>query len=271
MSLSFLADTLKIPDLITLKAIALSERRDGMIKIVDAISSTDPVYNLQSVNYRYLASSSLPELLPAIVEPDDGNGRYVMQFPPIHFGNAAPSEPPPLAGLIWVAFLTSPTRKVVWRSPLDLSTSSTVADWQPDKSPSSIDSVPSFNADFVGQKVKDTNTGHIYQAIDQTGDWILSLQDNGFVAGADITGDETLDLTYHGVLRSLTGNAIITLPLLTTNIETKLAVFDAIAGGTVTLTLSPGASTTLNGGTVDISINNKIVRVFNLGSNWFIE
>ncbi len=269
MSLSFLADTLKIPDLASLRAIASSERRDGMIKIVDAISSTDPIYNLQNVTYRYLAASSLTELLPAIVEPLDGNGRYIMQFPPIHFGLSAPSEPPPLAGLSWVAFLNSPTRRVVWRSPLDLSTSPTVADWQPDKSPSSIDGVPSFNADFVGQKVKDTNTGYIYQAINQTGDWILSLIDNGFVAGSDITGDETLDLTYHSQVKSLTGNAIITLPLLTTNIETKLAVFDAVAGGAVTLTLTPGASTTLNGGTVDISKNNTVVKIFNLGSSWF--
>ncbi len=96
MSISFLADTLKIPNLATLKAIAQAERRDGMVKIVDAIVSTDPAYNLKDILYRYDASSSLTALEPAIVEPDDSSGRYIMQPPLIHFGTAAPVDPPPL-------------------------------------------------------------------------------------------------------------------------------------------------------------------------------
>ncbi len=272
MSVAFLADTLKIPNLATLKAIAASERRDGMLKIVDLIASTTPAYNLSNILYRYDASSSLTALEPAIIEPDDSSGRYIMQPPLIHFGTAAPVDPPPLPDMTWVAFLTSPDRKVIWRSKVDLSDTPVLDDWLPSSVPSSITGVPSFSADFVGQKVIDTNTNYVYKAINTTGDWILSIQDNGFVTGAAITGDETLTLSSHGQMRSLTANAIVTLPAgLTTNIELRLVVFDAIAGGAVTLTLRPDTGTTINGGTIDINANNTIAQVFNIGSDWFVK
>lgn len=265
MTLTFLSDTLKIADLTTLKAIASSERRDGMIKIVDSITSATPNYNLKDVSYRYDASSSLTALEPAIIEPDDSAGRYIMQSPRIHFATVAPSNAPSLANLTWVAFLDTPTRKVIWNSPLDLSDTPVIEDWIPNYTPSDIDVKPTFNADFIGQIVRNTTTGYIYEAINITGDWVLSITYNGFVSSADITGDETVNIGYHGSKKKLTSNAIITLPASLINTEFKLISF-----GT-TLTLRPDVGTTLNGGTVDIVLTDAIASVFNLGDDWFVS
>ena len=263
MTLTFLSDTLKIANLATLKAIASSDRRNGMIRIVDGINVASPNYNLKDVNYRYDASSSLTALEPAIVEPDDSAGRWIMRSPRIHFATVAPTNPPTLANLTWVAFLESPTRKVIWNAPWDLSDTPTIVDWLPNYMPIDLAGIPTFNADFVGQIVRDTNTGYIYEAVNITGDWVLRLQDNGFVSGADIAGDETVGIGYHGTKKKLTSNAIITLDSGLINLE-----FQLISFGT-TLTLRPGAGTTLNNGTVDLVLTDAIASVFNLGDDWY--
>ncbi len=265
MTPTFLSDTLKIVDLATLRAIAVSDRKDGMIRIVDSITSAVPVYNLKHITYRYDASSSLLAVEPAIVKPDDSVGRWIMQSPSIHFGTVPPSNPPEIENLTWVAFLDRPTRKVTWRSRYDLSDTPTIDDWLPSYDPINIDGIPSFNADFVGQKVKDTNTGYIYRAVNITGDWVLSKIDNNLVVGADITGDQTVGLGYQGTRKKLTSNAIITLPASLINIE-----FQLISFGT-TLTLRPDRETTLNNSTADVVITDAIASVFNLGDDWFLS
>ena len=262
MTLTFLSDSLKIADLVALKAIAFSERRDGMVKIVDAIASVSPIYNLKDITYRYDASSSLDAAEPAIVLPDDSNGRWIMERPRIIMGTLVPSSPPPLADLTWVAFLDTPSRKVIWHSPVNLSDTPTIDDWQPNYDPIDLDGIPTFSAEFVGQKVRDTNTGYIYRAINNTGDWVLSKIDNNFVPGTDILGDETVGLSYHSTRKKLTSNAIVTLPASLINIE-----FQLISFGT-TLTLRPDTGTTLNNGTADIVITDAIASVFNLGDDW---
>ena len=263
MTLTFLTDSFKIADLATLKA--LTERRDGAIKVIDFIASTTPSYNLKDITYRYDASSSIEALEPAIVEPDDSSGRWVMQPPRIIFSTVAPSNPPTLADLTWIAFLTVPDRKVIWRSRYDLSDTPVFEDWMPNYCPIPIDGVPSFSADFENQVVKDINTGYIYKAVNLSGDWILSLQDNGFVSGTDIIGDETLTIASHGTIRKLTANAIVTLPVsLSLNIELKLIVFEGLS-----LTLRPDAGTTLNENTVDIPASDTVVTLFNTGDSWY--
>lgn len=263
MTLTFLTDSFKIADLATLKG--LTDRRDGAIKVIDAITSATPLYNLKDVTYRYDASSSLEALEPAIIEPDDSSGRWIMQPPRIIFSTIAPSNPPTLADLTWVAFLTVPDRKVIWRSLSDLSDTPVIEDWIPDYLPIAIDGIPSFSADFENQLVQDSNTGYIYKAANLSGDWVLSLQDNGFVSGADIVGDETLTIASHGTSRKLTANAIVTLPAgLGLNIELKLLVY-----GGLSLTLRPDTGTTLNEGTVDIPANDTVVTLFNTGDNWY--
>ncbi len=263
MTLTFLTDSFKIADLATLKA--LTERRDGAIKVIDSISSTTPPYNLKDVTYRYDASSSIEALEPAIIEPDDSSGRWIMQSPRLIFNTLAPSNPPALADLTWIAFLTVPDRKVIWRSRPDLSDTPVIEDWIPDYLPIAIDAIPSFSADFENQVVRDSNTEYIYKAINLSGDWILSLQDNGFVAGTDIVGDETLTIASHGTIRKLTANAIVTLPAsLSFNIELKLLIYGALS-----LTLRPDAGTTLNEGTVDIPASDTVVTLFNTGDSWY--
>lgn len=264
MSANYLADNLKVADLVALKAIAAGDRRDGMIKIVDAITSPTPNYNLKDISYRYDASSSLDAAEPAIVEPDDSAGRYIMDSPRIHFATTAPTNPPVLGGLIWIALLDTPTRKVIWRSRFDLPDTPTVDDWIPDYT-TTIDGVPTFNADYVGQIVEDSNTNYKYRAINITGDWILSYRDNELVVGADITGDETVGLSYHGTRKKLTSSAIITVPSGLININ-----FQLISYG-VTLTVRAGASTTLNNATADIVLTDAIANVFNIGDDWYVS
>ena len=264
MSANYLADSLKIADLVSLKAIAAVDRRDGMIKIVDAIASATPNYNLKDIRYRYDASSSLAALEPAIIEPNDSAGRYIMDSPRIHFATAAPANPPVLGGMIWIAFFATPDRKVIWRSRHDLPDAPTIDDWIPDYT-TIIDGVPTFNADYVGQIVEDSNTGYKYRAINITGDWVLSYRDNELVVGTDITGDETVGLGYHGSRKKLTSSAIITIPSGLIDIN-----FQLISYG-VTLTVRAGASTTLNNATADIVMTDAIANIFNIGDDWFVS
>ncbi len=263
MTLTFLSDSLKINDLATLRAIAVTNRRDGMVKIVDSIVPALSLYNLKDITYRYDASSSLVADELAIVEPDDSVGRWIMQSPRIHLGTVAPNNPPEIANLTWIAFLETPSRQVIWRSPYNLSDTPVVEDWIPSYEPIELEGIPSFNADFVGQKVKDTNTGYIYRAINQTGDWVLSKIDNNLVIGANVTGDEIVGVGYHCTRKKPTSNAIITLPTGLINIEFQLISLRT------TFTLRPDTGTTLNNGSADLVITNAIVSVFNLGNDWY--
>ncbi|MDJ0689221.1 MAG: hypothetical protein QNJ41_11990 [Xenococcaceae cyanobacterium MO_188.B32] len=260
-----LPDYLKVTDLTALKALTeITERRNGEIKIVDVVASATPEYNLSDVAYRYNSASSADNLEPAIVVPDDSNGRWVMVNNPIAIATAAPTTAPAKENVRYIAILETPTRVVEWHSPPYLPATPAVEDWHPVIKAIDIGEVPTFNADFVGQLVKDTNTGWVYKAIDLTGSWVLSLPH--FVYGTDVTAAETLTLEYHGQYKKVTADLTLTLPSgLVTNIEAKV-----IVPATITLTLSPDTGTTLNGGTGTITATNTTATVHNNGDDWFV-
>ena len=183
---------------------------------------------------------------------------------PVAFATAAPSAAPSKENIRYIAYLETPSRVVKWRSPLYLSSTPVVGDWIAVVDIVDINEVPSFNADFVGQLIKDTNTNWIYKAIDQTGSWILDISNNGFVYGNDLATAETLSLSYHGQYKKVTSTLTLTLPAgLTTNIEARLIV-DAAA----TLTLQPDTGTTLNGDSITIDATNTTVTLHNNGNDW---
>lgn len=263
--MTILADYLKITDLTALKALtSITDRRNGEIKIVDSVSSTSPEYNLTHTSYRYDSASSADSLEPAIVVPDDSNGRWFMVSHPVAFATAVPATAPPKENIRYIAYLETPTRTVEWYSALFLSASPTVSDWIPVQQIVSINEVPSFNADYIEQLVKDSNTGWVYKAIDQAGNWILDIPINGFVYGSDLTTAETLSLTYHGQYKKVTSSLTLTLPAgLATNIEARL-----IVDSSSTLTLQPDTGTTLNGGIVTIDATNTTATLHNNGNDW---
>ncbi|NES93070.1 hypothetical protein [Okeania sp. SIO2B9] len=255
----FLAQALAVPTLADLKNIDSVSRKDKTIRIVNTVSSS----NQQDVLYRYDVSSSLDELEPAIAIPSDSNGRWIQVTDRIHVAAALPSNPPPLKDMEWVATLTGPTRILILKSSEDLTA------WE-QKQPTEITGEPTFNADIPNQLVIDTATGYSYKAIDQNGKWIALKLNNNYLLASDINGDATIDHLYHNRSKKLVANSLLTLPTGLIDIEFRVMIFDAIAGGAVTLTLSPASGATLNGGTGNIPVTNKVVQIFNHGDEWFV-
>ncbi|ELS01175.1 hypothetical protein Xen7305DRAFT_00008770 [Xenococcus sp. PCC 7305] len=302
MSLNTLAALQKIPNLTVLRALGdatalinagisnpsddQKARIDGMRRLVTAIAENDitPVptnheFDLRNIEYVWRQTSTLAALEPGIVAPLDDVGRYFMINNPVTYQATAPAEAPTIPSLLYIAELTSPTRFVKWRSPDKLPDTPVVGDWIPDYDPIEVDiadpGLPTFNADFVGQKVKNINatsqTGVVFEAVDTTGTWKASLVDNGgFVFGANITGNLTIDGAIGGKQRNLTASSVVTLPDDLPNIRFQLAVFDAIAGSAITLELA--AATTINGSAGSISgLANNIYTVWNNGNAWYAD
>jgi hypothetical protein len=71
---------------------------DGDKRLVKTVSSIIPT---GSAWYRYESSASYPELLPAIVSPDSGTGRWIMLNPLVYSYNP-PSSAPPFADIVWI-------------------------------------------------------------------------------------------------------------------------------------------------------------------------
>jgi hypothetical protein len=65
-----------------------------LVKSIDTIPTG-------SAWYRYDIASTFPELLPAIVTPNSGDGRWIMINPVVYSYNS-PSDPPPLNDIRWV-------------------------------------------------------------------------------------------------------------------------------------------------------------------------
>lgn len=262
-------------------------RVNGLQLTVPTITNTnlaDPLANndflLSNVRYIYRNTSNLTVAEPAIVDSFGSVGRWIMTDNAIAFQKAAPSEPPAISNMTWVAELTSPDRLVTWRSPRHLPGTPTIDDWIGDTTPIEVDvadkaALGAFNADFEGQKIKSTNylSGTVFEAVDTSGTWIASLSDNGtFVVEEDITGDETIAIPIAGYQRNLTASSVITLPDgLNRNISFKLAVFDAIAGSAITLDLAVSGTAIVNGGTSITGIANQIVTISNFGDAWYVN
>ena len=264
-----LPDYLKITDLSALKALSdITQRRDGEIKIVDAVSSTSPEYNLKDVLYRYSINSTASAIEPAVVAPDDNNGRWFMVSDAIAFSTTPPAAAPAKENITYVAILDNPPRKTKWVSPQYLTPTPLLADWQPVLEPIEIPAPPSFNADFNQQLVKDVIAGYVYEAIDLNGNWKLSIPHNGFIYGDDLSTPTTLGaIDFHGQYKKVVANLTLTLPAgLGANIESRLIVSTGI-----NLTLSPddASGASLNGSSSDVVVTEKTIVLHNDGDDWF--
>jgi hypothetical protein len=71
---------------------------DGDKRLVKTVSSIIPT---SGAWYRYESSASYSELLPAIVSPDSGTGRWIMLNPVVYSFNA-PLITPPFADIVWI-------------------------------------------------------------------------------------------------------------------------------------------------------------------------
>ena len=163
--MAFFTDVFTVPTLVELKAIAASGRRDRM-----TVNVAEPVTNYIGATYSYRSTSTLSELSPVIVVPDDTVGAWVSNNP-IYADTTLPGVTPPLVGIVWVATLTSPDRVVTFRS---VGTSG-VEDWLPVNNNAVVDSSsPSHSADFVGQLYYDSVSDEFYFATDTSGTWQLT-------------------------------------------------------------------------------------------------
>lgn len=166
--MSSLTAALQVADLTALAAVPETERVEGSFRHVLTVAGTSYSYRYQK--YYFSASSAIAEALPAVVAPAAGSGRWIAESLPI-ISDAVPSLAPELASREYTAVLTAPDRIVKWRSPLILPSTPAVTDWIPDFNPIAIATIPTFNADFVGQRVVALDTGIIYKADDTAGNW----------------------------------------------------------------------------------------------------
>ena len=299
MSTEFLAAAQAVADINTLKNIAANSRQDGMIKYVELIDDTNaniagtlPEFRHLDAVYRYDSGSTFSELGPAIYKPADLAGAYVAITPRVVYQTIAPAAAPELESVDYYALLSSPTRLVKWRSPDVFPLTPALTDWVGDTEPVgmtdptgtlniSANAFPTFTPDYVGQRVRVTDITDrviIYEAFSIGPDvWILDVEDftkipTTNLLGGDIPGDFTIALTDHLQFRDLTASANITLPTgLTKNIRVKIAHFEAVAGAATTVTFTPGASTTLNGGVIAIPGSNSIFELYNYGNDWYVK
>lgn len=290
MTLNKLATVQKIPNLLTLKAQGTATDliaagiptpqeyektlADGDRKIVTVIAEGDitPIltnssFTLLNVPYVYRLTSTADALEPGIVQATNPAtaGRWFMENNPVTYQAIAPAVGPGAPSMVYYAELTSPARIAKWVAPEKLPASPVAGDWIGDTNHiTDITGEPTFNADFVGQKVRDTATGYVYQAVNNTGLWKGSLPDNGgnFIPGAAIAANATVDGSYSGKVFDMTASAVLTLPAGLPDSTFKVGVFT----GTLDLATS---GTTINGGTGTVSIAaSRFVEVSNTGDIW---
>lgn len=161
-TLSFF-DVMVVADLVELKT--LSDIGTGKLRRVDGEFRLvkNPADNYPPMFYQYRAELDLSDLLPGIVEPDDGVGAWIASEPVV-LSNTNPVNPPPLRNIEWIATLGTPDRVVRYRS-YNLSTPAVVGDWQPVREFIGVSGVPTFDPDYLGQLVIDTTSFERYVAV----------------------------------------------------------------------------------------------------------
>lgn len=263
---------------------------NGMHRIVQNIVNADladPLvvssnfFSLKNRYYVFELGRTDTALEPAITADANGTGRYIMLNDPVIFQRAVPADAPTINSCDYYAELINPARFVRWRSRAKLPATPTVADWIGDTNPIEVPltaagDLTSFNADFVGQKIKSNDAylpGIVLEAVDQSGTWKASIEDNdGLVlgdAGTDINGNETISASSGGFLRRALASADLTLPDLSDNIEFAIPKYIAIAGGATSLNLIADVGATINGG-ASVSIPGEgFITIRNSGSSWF--
>lgn len=159
-----------VADLTALKAIGASSIRiNGYTKFVLSPAAGEP-----PAEYVYRTSFTAAVLGSIVVAADDNptNAKWVKTSQLVHYATAAPNAAPPLRGILWVATLSSPSRRVLWMS---IGTSATT-DWIPfGNQVISSTGAPGFTPDFVGQMYDDRTANATYSAegVSSSSDWVL--------------------------------------------------------------------------------------------------
>ncbi|MGL5075103.1 MAG: hypothetical protein ACRDBG_04595 [Waterburya sp.] len=254
--MKFLNEAIGAADITALKAIVPPERRDGTIKIVKSPSGALP-----PTLYYYNAAANGAELLPTFVSPNDGIGRWIQLQQGLYYANTAPTLPPPTAGILWIAALSSPTRVSMWRSIAN----TTVGDWLPIPTIVSLTSNPTFNADYIGQRAFNSTDKSFWIAQDRAGNWISDDREE-LIFSTPITGNYTIVAEDRSTWKTITAAATITLPNVTTKL--KVTLVRDLASGTVTI--APAAGVTLNAKGTSFATNKGVVELFSLGTGvWY--
>jgi len=157
-----------VADLAALTAIAPSTVRiNGYLKLVLNPGNSEP-----PTWYTYVAASTLATFGTIVLTPDDSPtaGRWYKQSSLTHYASANPATAPLLRGILWIASLSSPTRRVRY-----LSCGTAIAgDWVPHGNTPIVGSgAPAFTPDYVGQLYDDAtgNTLYIAEGTTSSSDW----------------------------------------------------------------------------------------------------
>jgi hypothetical protein len=138
-------DAISVNDIAALKAVAPADRADKSLRIVVA-----PGNNLPPTWYQFDGDSTFSEMLPGIVAPTTGTGRWIMVGTPIYFASDIPNAVPPLAGMRWVFGFR------VWESIGTQFSSQWI-----ELSPSSVDGLNHAGITFTSEQVDDGQTFNI--------------------------------------------------------------------------------------------------------------
>jgi hypothetical protein len=94
---SYFYSAITVANTAALKAIDETSRHENSLRVVVNLGN-----NLPPNWYQFKPDSTLAELIPAIVAPDSGTGRWVMLGMPIYFGSNIPDIVPPLTNIQWI-------------------------------------------------------------------------------------------------------------------------------------------------------------------------
>lgn len=129
-----------------------------------------------------LLSPAASTLGDVIVQPDDEppTFRWVKMSNLVHYASTEPTHTPLYKGIIWVASLTSPTRRVCWIS----TDTSSLADWTPIGNPVLTGTVApptAFAPDFRGQHYVNTTANALFigEDVNLDTDWVARVSGGG--------------------------------------------------------------------------------------------
>lgn len=258
MGISDLFNFTEVADIAELKTLG-SQPTGKLIRVLnDRRIVKDAGNGFINNTYFYDPASTLTEELPAIVEPSDTNGRYIMANP-VFFVSAIPSSPPAIANSTAIVSLTTPNRTLVYKA-FGLSDPPVVADWKLIKTPIVISTAPTFAPDYQGQIVIDSTTGIEYLADGQdanSGSWLP----RGLIYGGAITGAKTIGLGDRNRWFTFANGATITLP----DNPGKQIEFELIGDPiTATATLSVTNATLIGNSSV-----TGVAKVRSDGTSWY--